>query len=146
MVSDSLISRNIFAMMVSDSLISRNIFTITISIISYLKIRILLFLHLTPLRRNFFPTSHPITENEFGHTDREDTKEEIQTPPPSYFEKLPTVLIGHTAFDLPRCKQPFEPLNIQKTIWGRMGDKTSNFLEFTRSVPEFTCMSCTPST
>ena len=40
--------------MVSDSLISRNIFMVTIPIISYSKINILLFLHPTPLRRNFF--------------------------------------------------------------------------------------------
>ena len=54
--------------MVSDSLISRNIFTVTIPIISYSKINVLFFLHLTPLRHNIFPTSYPISENEFGHT------------------------------------------------------------------------------
>ena len=33
-------------------------------IISYSKVSILFFLHLAPLRRNFFPTSYPVTENE----------------------------------------------------------------------------------
>ena len=38
--------------MISDSLFYRNIFTVTTPIIFYSKIRF--FLHLTPLRRNFF--------------------------------------------------------------------------------------------
>ena len=33
-----------------------------------IKYQHLIFLHLTPLRYSFFPTSYPVNENEFGHT------------------------------------------------------------------------------
>ena len=50
-----------------NSLISRNILTILDHLRSPLRISVLFFLHLTPPRYSFSPSSYPITENEFGH-------------------------------------------------------------------------------
>ena len=51
-----------------DRIISRNAFTTAIPIISYSKISILFFVHLHHWDLTRFPTSFPVTENEFGHT------------------------------------------------------------------------------
>ena len=48
--------------MISDSLISRNIFTLLDRFRSASSISMLFFLHLTPLRCSFFPISYPVTE------------------------------------------------------------------------------------
>ena len=57
---------------ISDSLIAGNVFTVSIGThhLLFNDQHLYFFLHLAPLRRNFFPTSYHVTENVFGHIAR----------------------------------------------------------------------------
>ena len=54
---------------ISDRMISRNVFIIAVPFMSSSKVSIFFYI-LHPWDVKFFPTSHPVTENEFGHTER----------------------------------------------------------------------------